>query len=151
MNIYIILRALINLTDENLFTEHTGVATTRKTSKLSDICETESTSMSNPIGSENIYILYFVDKFIRVNCVDAFLNKKCKKCSRPSMISKQGLERIFIKLSTVYNLHLYGCVMLFISECSGVRETGTVNGLTKHKRMQAETCLFETLSLGRQE
>jgi hypothetical protein len=38
--------------------------------------------------------------------------------------------------------------MLFISECSGVRETGTVNGLPKHKMMQAETCLFETFNTG---
>jgi hypothetical protein len=94
MNIYIILRALINLTDENQFTEHTGVATTRQTGKVSETCDTESASVNNLIGSENIYILYFVNKFKHLNSVDAFLNKKCKKCSRAFMFSKQGLERI---------------------------------------------------------
>ena len=78
MKVYIILTTLITLLDENLLTAHTGVATTKTTGELSELCETESASVSNPIGSENIYILYIVEKFINVHSVVAFLTKNVR-------------------------------------------------------------------------
>jgi len=95
MKFYIIFTTLLNLLDENLFTAHTGVVTTKQIGKLSEPCETEAASVRNPIGSEIIYILNIVDKFIHVHSVVASLNNNCKKYSMSFIISKQGLERIF--------------------------------------------------------
>jgi len=68
--------ALINLLDENLFTVHTGVATTKQTGKLPNTVRLNLLLWGTPIGSENIHILYIVEKFINVHGIVAFLNKR---------------------------------------------------------------------------
>jgi len=121
----------------------------RQTGKLSEPCETESASVRNPVGSEKIYILYIVDKFIHVHSVVAFLNKKCKKYSMPFIISKQGIRKnLLLNYLRLIISTFRGCVILFISECNWVRERGTVNRPPKHKGCRLKHAYLDILTLG---